>query len=88
MDDIITVFNSHDLLMGDDLTVVTNAPSDYLKKMFLLRIFQNVSLSVWSTICDVVNKVEILKHLSDRLHVVYGNNINVCYIISLGYLYL
>ena len=88
MDDIITVFNSHDLLMGDNLTVVTNAPSDYLKKMFLFRIFQNVSLSVWSTICDVVNKVEILKHLSDRLHVVYGNITNVCYVISLGYLYL
>ena len=70
MDDIITVFSSHDLLMGDDLTVVTNAPSDHLKKMFLLRMYQNVSLSVWSTICDLVNTSEILKHLSDRL---YGN---------------
>ena len=67
VDDIITVFSSHDLLMGDDLTVVTNAPSDYLKKMFLLRLFQNISLSVWSTICDVVNKNDILKHIGDKL---------------------
>ena len=67
MDDIIAVFRSHDLLMGDDLTAVTNAPSDHLKKMFLLRHLQNVSLSVWSTICAVVNESEILKHLSDQL---------------------
>ena len=67
MDDIITVFRSHDLLMGDDLTAGTNAPSDHLKKMFLLRHLQNVSLSVWSTICAVVNESEILKHLSDQL---------------------
>ena len=71
VDDIITVFSSHDLLVGDDLTVVSNAPSDYLKKIFLWRMYQNVSLSVWSTICDVANKSEILKHLSDQL--VYGN---------------
>ena len=77
MDDIITVFSSHDLLRCDDLTVVTNAPSDYLKKLFLLRLFQNVSLSVWSTICDVVNKSENLKHLSDQL--VYGNITHVCH---------
>ena len=67
MDDVITVVRSHDLLMGDDLTAVTNAPSDHLKKMFLLRHFQNVSLSVWSTICTVVKKSEIFKHLSDQL---------------------
>ena len=67
MDDIITVFRSHDLLMGDDLKAVTNAPSDYLKKMFLLRCLQDVSLSVWSTICAVVNESEILIHLSDQL---------------------
>ena len=67
MDDIITVFRSHDLLMGDDLTAVTNAPSDHLKKMFLLRHLQNVSLSVWSTVCTVVNESEILKHLYDQL---------------------
>ena len=73
MDDIITIFSSHDLLMGDDLTVVTNAPSDYLKKVFLLRLFQNISLSVWSTICDVVNKNDILKHIGDEL--VKGNSI-------------
>ena len=71
VDDIITVFSSHDLLMGDDLTVVTNAPSDYLKKIFLLRLFQNISLSVWSIICDVVNKTEILKYVGDEL--VKGN---------------
>ena len=78
MDDIITVFSSHDLLTGDDLTVVTNAPSEYLKKLFLLRLFQNVSLSVWSTICDVVNKSEILKHLSDQL--IHGKITHVCYL--------
>ena len=71
VDDIIAVFSSHDLLMDDDVTVVTNAPSDYLKKMFLLRLFQNISLSVWSTICDVVNKNDILKHTGDKL--VKGN---------------
>ena len=83
MDDIITVFSSRDLLMGDDLIVVNNAPSDYLKKMFLLRLLQNVSLSVWSTICDVVNKSEILKHLSDQL--VYGNITHVCHYIIYFY---
>ena len=67
MDDVITVFRSHDLLMSDDLTAVTNASSDQLKKMFLLRHLQNVSLSVWSAICAVVNESEILKHLSDQL---------------------
>lgn len=70
MDDIITVFRSHDPLMDDDLTVVTNAPSGYLKKVFLLRLFQNINLSIWSTICDMVSRSEILKHLSDQL---YGN---------------
>ena len=74
VDDIITVFSSHDLLIDDDLAVVTNAPSDHLKKMFLLRRFQNVSLSVWLTICDVANKSEILKHLSDQL--VFGKCYN------------
>ena len=72
VDDIITVFSSHDLLMGDDVTVVTNAPSDHLKKMFLLRLFQSISLSVWSVICDVVSRSETLKHLSDQL------NGNIC----------
>ena len=67
MDDIITVFRSHDVLMGDDLTAVSNAPSGYLKKMFLLRLFGNVNLSVWSTICALVNESEILQHLSDEL---------------------
>ena len=67
VDDIITVFSSHDLLMGDDLTVVTDAPSDHLKKIFLLKAFQDVSLSVWLTICDVVNKSKILKHISDEV---------------------
>ena len=76
VDDVISVFRSHDLLIGDDLTVVTNAPSDYLKKVFLLRLFQNISLSVWSIICDVVRRSEILKHLSDQL--VYGNNYCSC----------
>ena len=59
--------------MGDDLTVVTNAPSDHLRKVFLLRLFQNISLSVWSTICDVVNKNDTLKHIGDEL--VKGNSI-------------
>ena len=67
VDDIITVFQLHDLLVGDDLTIVTNAPSDYLKKMILLKLFQNVSLPNWSSIYDVVNKSEILQHLSDQL---------------------
>ena len=71
VDDIIAVFRSHDLLMGDDVTVVTNAPSDFLKKVFLLGLFQNISLSVWSIICDVVNKNETLKHVFDEL--VKGN---------------
>lgn len=67
VDDIITVFSSHDLLKGDNVTIVTSAPSDYLKKMFLLRLFQGVSMSVWSTICAEVNKSEILSHLGDQL---------------------
>ena len=67
MEDIITVFRSHDLLMGDNITVVTNAPSDYLKKMCLLRLLQNVNLSVWSSICTVVNESEILQDLTDQL---------------------
>ena len=77
MDDIITEFSSHDLLIGDDLTVVTNAPSDFLKKVFLLRLFQNVALSVWSTICDVVRRSKILNHLSDQL--AHGNIAHVLY---------
>ena len=67
MDDVITAFRSHDLLMGDNLMVVTNAPSDYFKKMFLSRLFENVNLSVWSTICAIVNESEFLQHLSDQL---------------------
>ena len=67
VDDIITVFRSHDLLLGDDLTAVTNAPSNHLKKMFLLRHLQNVGLSVWATVCTVVNESEVLKHLYDQL---------------------
>ena len=67
VDDIITVFRSHDVLMGDNLKIVSNAPSDYLKKMMLSRIFQNINLSVWSAICAIVNESEILEHLSDQL---------------------
>lgn len=81
MDDIITVFSSRNLLMDDDLTVVTSSPSDYLKKMFLLRIFQNVSLSVWSTICTMVNKSENLKHLGDQL--VKGKAMYTCFLVAL-----
>ena len=76
VDDIITVFSSHDLLIGDDVAVITNAPSEYLKKIFVSRRFQNVTLSVWLTICDVVNKSEILKHLSDQLSLVFGKYYN------------
>ena len=67
VDDIITIFSSHDLLKGNDLTVVNNAPSDYLKKVYLMRLFENIGLSVWSTICAVVNGSEILNHLGDQL---------------------
>ena len=67
MDDVITVFRSHDLLKDDNLTAVTNAPSDYLKKMMLSRLFENINLSVWPTICAIVNESEILQHLSDQL---------------------
>ena len=72
VDDVIAEFSSHDLLMGDDLTVVINAPSDYLKKMFLFSRFQNVSLSVWSNIYDVVNKSKVLKHLMISDQLVFG----------------
>ena len=67
VDDIITIFSSHDLLKGDDLTGVNNTPSDYLKKVYLMRLFENSGLSVWSTICAVVNGSEILNHLGDQL---------------------
>ena len=67
VDDVITIFSSHDLLKGDDLTGVNNAPSDYLKKVYLMRLFEHSGLSVWSTICAVVNGSEILHHLGDQL---------------------
>ena len=76
VDDIITVFRSHDLLMDDNLTVISSTPSDYLKKMFLLRLFENVNLSVWSTICAIVNESEILQHLSDQL--MKGIKVDLC----------
>ena len=67
INDIITLFSHHKLFTDDEITALSLAPSDHLKKMFMSRKFQQSDLSEWSTICIILQSNQLFKHVGDHL---------------------
>ena len=67
VDNIIKLFTDHKLFTDDDLDVISFAVSEYLKSQFLFRYLQNLKLSVWSMVCDVLHNTKSLRHIGSQL---------------------
>ena len=68
MDDIISVFHSHKLISDDDADTLQHfAQNKYLQKQFLLKHFQNLKLSDWLAVFNILLKVETMEQTSHQL---------------------
>ena len=68
MDDIISVFHSHKLINNDDADTLQHFDqNEYLQKQFLLKHFQNLKLSDWLAVCNILLKVEIMEQTGHQL---------------------
>ena len=65
INDIISLLSYH-LCIDDELTALSVASSDHLKKVILLRKLQHLDLTEWSTICTILQDGQ-LQHISDHL---------------------
>ena len=66
INDIISLLSHHHLFTDHELTALSVAPSDHLKKVILLRKLQHLDLTEWSTICTILQDGQ-LQHISDHL---------------------
>ena len=67
-DDIISLFDSHKLINVDDSEILQHfAQNKYLQKQFLLKYLQNLKLTDWLAICNILLKVKTLEQTSHRL---------------------
>jgi len=67
INDIISFVSHYQFFSHDELTAISIAPSDHLKKVFLLKKFQYIDFSEWSTICAILQDNQRLKHIGDHL---------------------
>ena len=68
MDDIISVFHSHNLLTDSDEEILQHfARNKHLQKQFLLWYLRNLSLPVWSTVCNVLLTEKSMEHTGKQL---------------------
>lgn len=67
MDDIVKLFMSHKFLNDDDSEVMSFAPSEQSKKIFLIQTLQHLKLSLWLMICDVLDNTKSTKHVGSQL---------------------
>ena len=67
VDDIGKIFNSHNVLTNDDLEVMSYAPSEYLKKQFVLQTLHRLKLCVWIMICDVLENTKFKDSVGNLL---------------------
>ena len=66
MDDIVKLFNDQKLLTDDDAQVIISAPSEHLKCQCLLKSLQDLKLTEWILICDILHN-KSLEHVSGQL---------------------
>ena len=66
MDNIVKLFNDQKFLTDDDAQVIISAPSEHLKCQCLLKSLQDLKLTEWILICDILHK-KSLKHVSSHL---------------------
>ena len=66
INDIISLFSHHKLLIDDEITALSLAPSDHLKKVFVSRKFQHSDLTEWSTVCTILQDSQQLKNTGDQ----------------------
>ena len=66
MDDIVKLFNDQKFLTDDDAQVIISAPSEYLKCQCLLKSLQDLKLTEWILICDILHN-QSLEHVSGQL---------------------
>ena len=67
-DDIVKIFSSHKLLTDEDMEVISFAPSEYLKMQFLFQYLQNLKLTMWLMICDILHNTKSMKHIGSQLN--------------------
>ena len=67
INDIISLFSHHKLFTDDEITALSLAPSDHLKKIFVSRKFQHSDLTEWSTICTILQNSQQSKYIGDCL---------------------
>ena len=66
MDDIVKLLNDQKFLIDDDAQVIISAPSERLKCQCLLKSLQDLKLTEWILICDILNN-KSLEHVSGQL---------------------
>jgi len=67
INDIISLFSHHKLFTDDEITALSLAPSNHLKKVFVSRKFQHSDLTEWSTICTILQDSQQSKYIGDCL---------------------
>ena len=66
MDDIVKLFNDQKFLTDDDAQVIISAPSEHLKCQCLLKSLQDLKLTEWILICDILRN-RSLENVSSHL---------------------
>ena len=66
MNDIVKLFNDQKFLTDDDAQVITSAPSEHLKCQCLLKSLQDLKLTEWILMCDILHN-RSLENVSSHL---------------------
>ena len=66
MGDIVKLFNDQKFLTDDDAQVIISAPSEHLKCQCLLKSLQDLKLTEWILICDILRS-KSLENVSSHL---------------------
>lgn len=65
---IVEFFSFHKILSDNDLEVISLAPSEYLKRKFLLVYLQHFKLTVWPMILDLLHRnTRSMRLIGDQL---------------------
>ena len=67
MDDAVKLFIAHKIFSEADAAVISFAPSEHLKNLFLVGYLWNLKLSAWSVIFDELINTESMRRVGYQL---------------------
>ena len=67
MDEITKLLSFCKLLTDDDLQLIYFCASKFLKKQLILQYLQQLKISTWAVICDLLNNTRSTRRIGSQL---------------------